>query len=151
MYAVVGTLFLAIAGALSAWTRWQFRRPNPRPWTERKLPALAITLAVLTLIWSGVALFGRFVADISDQPFGFAEAGLIAIFAVVFVASLALFRASRRVLRHRRGRVPVTGARRLSGSPASRPVLDLRPRRGSQPSQSRPAARGKSSVRREAA
>jgi amino acid transporter len=151
MYAVVGTLFLAIAGGLAAWTRWQCRRPNPRPWTERDLPALAITLAVLTLLWSGVAFFGRFVADISDQPFGLAEAGLIAIFAAVFVVSLALFRASRRVLRRRRGRVPATGARRLSGSPGLRPVLDLRPRRGAQPSPSRPAARGTASVRRNAA
>lgn len=151
MYAVVGTLFLATAGVLSAWTCLQFRRPNPRRWTERELPALAITLAVLTLLWSGVALFGRFVADISDEPLGLAEAALIAIFAAAFVVSIALFRASRRLLRRRRGRLPAATARRLSASPGARPIRDLRPRRGAPPLQSRTPARGRRSEGREAA
>lgn len=151
MYAVVGTLFLATAGLISAWAYLQVRRPHPRRWTEREFPVLAIQLAVLMLLWSGVAFFARFLADISDRPFGLAEAALIAIFAAVLIGSAALIRATWPMLRKRRLRRLPLAARPVSGSPSFRRARDLRPRRPARPLPGRATARGKGSGRRDAA
>lgn len=121
MYAVVGILFLAIAGVVSAWTYLQCKRPDPRLWTDRDLPALAVTLAAVTLLWSGMAFFGRFVTDLAKHPVGLPEAALIATSAAVFVVSVMLLRASWRARWTRRRLI------RRAGKDAKR----LEPRRAS--------------------
>jgi hypothetical protein len=57
MSAVVGTLCLATAAIGSAWTYRQFRRETRCRWTEHELPILAISLAELSLLTGGLAVF----------------------------------------------------------------------------------------------
>lgn len=151
MYAVVGTLFLATAGVVSAWTYRQFRRPIRSRWTERELPIMAIALAELTLFTSGMTLFGRFLIDVAEQPIGLAEAAMIAAFAATFLLLVALLRVSWRVRRRRRGRVLTHNPSRRAEPRHGRATFHLRRRRGAEPIQSRAAVRGKPPVKREAA
>lgn len=151
MYAVVGILILTAGAAVSAWIHAQFQRPTPPSWTGQALTVLAAKLAELTLLTSGLALFGRHMLRVGEQPFGHADAILIAAFATAFVVSVALFRISWRTRRRRRRTVETRDLlrpvkrREVSARFGTPHLSDAKPRR------TRVAGGGKRSPRCDAA
>ncbi|MDX1425989.1 MAG: hypothetical protein R3322_22795 [Kiloniellales bacterium] len=122
MSAVVGTLCLATAAIGSAWTYRQFRRETRCRWTEHELPILAISLAELSLLTGGLAVFGRFVLDVAGRPLGPAVTAEIALFFVALCVALVFLRLSWRARRGRRARV--------AGPPRRPPARDTRDEHG---------------------
>lgn len=151
MYAVVGTLFLATAAVVSAWTYAQFRRVNRSRWTERELPVVAITLVELTLLIAGLELFGRYLADVAARPFGWAEAAMSAVYAATLLLAIALLRVSWRVRRRRRRLPPTRSLPRRSEPRDALAHLSPRRRRDGEPVRSHRSAADKHPAKREAA
>lgn len=151
MYAVVGILFLATASTMSAWAFVQFRRANRSRWTERELPVTVITLLELTLVPCGTIIFGRYLVDVAEQPFGWTEGAMIAVFAVTLLLSVTLLRASWRV-RHKRRRLVLTRSLPRHSEPRdSRTNFSMRQRHGAASVRLRPTSHGRGPVERKAA
>jgi len=68
MYAVVGTLFLALAVLLFAIVMLASRKPNPSAWTTYTLTHEVVAIGTVSLGGFGTAFVGQSAASLKEQP-----------------------------------------------------------------------------------
>ena len=97
MFAVVGTLLLATAVVVLAWAQLLYRQPKPPRWTQWELPAVTVTLAILSLFALVIALLGQFVVTVNQQHLTQLDVALIAL--IIFGAVIAFTSLRGRLVR----------------------------------------------------